>query len=142
MFLKWRAPAESTDEPAHAGAAADDFSGRGGADEGRPHSDASQPSGKWKPDYLYSRYDSSVGEDGRSPSKLQERGGPSRVRGRSRYRHRIDKEQFESMTISYKNPDVLRRFTTDTGTILPRRITGVSAKGQRRVTCEIKRARF
>ena len=43
--------------------------------------------------------------------------------------------------IDYKNPDVLTLFTTDTGKILPRRVTGVSAKIHRKITREIKRSR-
>ncbi|NNC88320.1 MAG: 30S ribosomal protein S18 [Akkermansiaceae bacterium] len=43
--------------------------------------------------------------------------------------------------ISYKNPEVLAKFTSDTGKILPRRVTGVSAKMHRKITREIKRAR-
>ncbi|MGC6427551.1 MAG: 30S ribosomal protein S18 [Akkermansiaceae bacterium] len=43
--------------------------------------------------------------------------------------------------ISYKNPDILSKFTTETGRILPRKVTGVSAKMHRAITREIKRAR-
>lgn len=43
--------------------------------------------------------------------------------------------------ISHKNPEVLAKFTTETGKILPRRVTGVSAKMHRMITREIKRAR-
>ena len=43
--------------------------------------------------------------------------------------------------LDYKNPELLRRFITDRGRIVPRRISGVSAKYQRRLTREIKRAR-
>ena len=43
--------------------------------------------------------------------------------------------------ISYMDPEFLSRFTSDTGKILPRRTTGVSAKIHRKVTREIKRAR-
>lgn len=43
--------------------------------------------------------------------------------------------------ISYKNPDVLMKFTSETGKILPRRVTGVSAKMHRKISREIKRAR-
>ena len=53
-----------------------------------------------------------------------------------RRRHDIPVEQVE-----YKNPDLLAKFTSDTGKILPRRVTGVSAKLHRRITREIKRAR-
>ena len=34
-----------------------------------------------------------------------------------------------------------RKFTSETGKILPRRVTGLSAKMHRKVTREIKRAR-
>lgn len=43
--------------------------------------------------------------------------------------------------INYKNADLLNKFTTETGKILPRRVTGVSAKLHRKITREIKRAR-
>ena len=43
--------------------------------------------------------------------------------------------------ITYKNSDLLAKFTTETGKILPRRVTGVSAKMHRRITRAIKRAR-
>ena len=37
--------------------------------------------------------------------------------------------------------EALSRYVTDTGKILPRRITGLSAKQQRHITQVIKRAR-
>lgn len=43
--------------------------------------------------------------------------------------------------IDYKNLDVLRMFITERGKLIPRRITNVSARVQRRVTEEVKRAR-
>ena len=43
--------------------------------------------------------------------------------------------------ISYLNPELLGKFTTQTGKILSRRVTGVSAKLHRLITKEIKRAR-
>lgn len=43
--------------------------------------------------------------------------------------------------IDYKNPDILRRFVTEAGKILPRRVTGLPAHFHRKVTREIKRAR-
>jgi small subunit ribosomal protein S18 len=43
--------------------------------------------------------------------------------------------------IDYKNPELLSRFTSETGKILGRRITGVSAKLHRKITREIKRSR-
>lgn len=44
-------------------------------------------------------------------------------------------------TIDYKDIGTLKRFVTDRGKILPRRITGVSANHQRLLTAAIKRAR-
>jgi small subunit ribosomal protein S18 len=41
----------------------------------------------------------------------------------------------------YKDPARLKRFLTERGKILPRRITGLSAKQQRSVALAIKRAR-
>lgn len=45
-------------------------------------------------------------------------------------------------SIDYKDLDTLRRFITERGKILPRRITGVSAKFQRLLNIAIKRARY
>ena len=47
-----------------------------------------------------------------------------------------------SLEIDYKNVDVLSRFISDRGKIAPRRNSGVCAKHQRRLTKEIKKARF
>ena len=47
----------------------------------------------------------------------------------------------KQMNIDYKNPDMLRDFTTDRGKIIARRITGTCAKHQRQLTTAIKRAR-
>lgn len=43
--------------------------------------------------------------------------------------------------IDYKDVDNLSKFVTDRGKILPRRITGVSARHQKLLTTAIKRAR-
>ncbi|GGC95015.1 30S ribosomal protein S18 [Thalassobacillus devorans] len=43
--------------------------------------------------------------------------------------------------IDYKDVDLLRRFVSERGKILPRRVTGTSAKYQRKLTKAIKRAR-
>jgi len=47
----------------------------------------------------------------------------------------------QKIAADYKDPDTLRRFTTERGKILPRRITGTCAKHQRVLAREIKRAR-
>ncbi len=43
--------------------------------------------------------------------------------------------------IDHRNPDLLKKFITERGKILPRRITGMPAKLHRKLTREIKRAR-
>jgi small subunit ribosomal protein S18 len=46
-----------------------------------------------------------------------------------------------AVEMNYKNVDLLKRFVSDKGKILPRRVTGVCAKHQRRVAQAVKRAR-
>ena len=43
--------------------------------------------------------------------------------------------------IDYKDTQTLKRFISDRGKILPRRVTGACAKHQRKVTTAVKRAR-
>ena len=43
--------------------------------------------------------------------------------------------------INYKEHKFLRKFITDQGKIIPAHVTGVSAKYQRLITTEIKKAR-
>ena len=70
--------------------------------------------------------------------KTEERAYNLRRANRKMPRRRLD---IPMEKIDYKNADVLALFTTDTGKILPRRVTGVSAKIHRKITREIKRAR-
>jgi len=44
--------------------------------------------------------------------------------------------------INYKDTKVLSQFISDQGKILPRRITGLTSKEQKRITKLIKRARI
>ncbi|HEY9814792.1 MAG TPA: 30S ribosomal protein S18 [Candidatus Obscuribacterales bacterium] len=44
--------------------------------------------------------------------------------------------------IDYKDVDLLRKFVTERGKILPRRITGLTAKQQRQLTRSIKQSRI
>jgi small subunit ribosomal protein S18 len=68
-------------------------------------------------------------------------GGPGRFgRGGGRGRGRRFAE-LKLHEIDYRNERLLRKFVTERGKILPRRITGVSALFQRRVTRAVKRAR-
>lgn len=45
-------------------------------------------------------------------------------------------------SIDYKDTETLKRFITERGKVLPRRITGVSARFQRLLTTAIKQARY
>ncbi len=53
-------------------------------------------------------------------------------------RRRID---IPAGAVDMTNPEFLSKFTSETGKILPRRVTGVSAKMHRKITREIRRAR-
>ncbi|MGV6809674.1 MAG: 30S ribosomal protein S18 [bacterium] len=44
--------------------------------------------------------------------------------------------------IDYKDLDTLKAYITETGKIVPSRITGTSAKYQRQLATAVKRARF
>jgi small subunit ribosomal protein S18 len=44
--------------------------------------------------------------------------------------------------IDYKDVELLKRFISESGKILPRRVTGTGAKNQRKLTVAIKRARI
>lgn len=70
--------------------------------------------------------------------KTPKRRAAMRRANRPMPRRRID---LPVEAIDYKNPELLRRFVTETGKILPRRLTGVPAHLHRRITRAIKRAR-
>lgn len=57
------------------------------------------------------------------------------------YRRRVSPLKPEE-PIDYKDVDLLRRFITERGKVLPRRVTGLTAKQQRRLTVAVKRARL
>jgi small subunit ribosomal protein S18 len=71
------------------------------------------------------------------------RGGRERRFGGKRgpFRKKVCKFCTQNLVADYKNPDLLRRYITERGKILPGRITGNCAKHQRALTTEIKRAR-
>ncbi|MCR5085116.1 MAG: 30S ribosomal protein S18 [Succinivibrionaceae bacterium] len=64
----------------------------------------------------------------------------------ARYYHRRTKfSRFSSegaAEIDYKDVDLLRNYISESGKIVPSRITGTSAKNQRQLALAIKRARF
>jgi small subunit ribosomal protein S18 len=67
----------------------------------------------------------------------RERGGMSR--GSKRVAQRLGLNP--NHKFDYKDPQLLRYFITDRGKIVPRRISGLSAKQQRNLTTAIKRSR-
>ncbi|HQQ73567.1 MAG TPA: 30S ribosomal protein S18 [Pseudomonadales bacterium] len=48
----------------------------------------------------------------------------------------------KTVEIDYKDIEMLKGYITETGKIVPSRITGTSAKYQRQLSAAIKRARF
>lgn len=62
-------------------------------------------------------------------------------RGKKFFRKKVCRFCANKAKIDYKDADALKRFTTERGKILPRRITGTCAKHQRQVALAIKRAR-
>lgn len=48
----------------------------------------------------------------------------------------------EGLELSYKDPAALKRFVSDGGRILPRRITSLCASHQRKLKREVKRSRI
>lgn len=85
---------------------------------------------------------SDSGDDRRgSGSRDRDRGSMSGRPQRKFYRRKVCKVCIGKANVDYKDSDSLRRFTTERGKILPRRITGTCAKHQRLVAREVKRAR-
>src|SRR5207253_7270792 len=70
--------------------------------------------------------------------KTAKRRSAFRRANRTMPRRRID---IALEAIDYKNPDLLKKFVTESGKILPRRVTGSPAHLHRKITREIKRSR-
>jgi small subunit ribosomal protein S18 len=64
-----------------------------------------------------------------------------RGKGKVYFKKKVCKFCTQKLKADYKDADVLRRFITERGKILPRRITGTCAKHQRALALAIKRAR-
>ena len=50
--------------------------------------------------------------------------------------------QDEKKNFHYKNTDLLKRYITETGKIIPARVSNISASEQRKLTKAVKIARF
>lgn len=57
------------------------------------------------------------------------------------YRRRLSPLK-PNQIIDYQDVELLRTFITDQGKILPRRVTGLTAKQQRAITKAVKQARI
>ncbi len=73
------------------------------------------------------------------PRPIKNRKKRSKKRGRPR--RKVCPVCADKLELNYKRTDVLERFITERGKIVPRRISGVCAKHQRKISLEIKRAR-
>jgi small subunit ribosomal protein S18 len=83
------------------------------------------------------RQDRGIEADGRDGEDRGGRGG----KGKVYFKKKVCKFCTQKLKIDYKDADTLRRFITDRGKILPRRITGTCAKHQRALALAIKRSR-
>lgn len=78
-------------------------------------------------------------DGGMSGRDGDDRGG--RGKGKVYFKKKVCKFCTQKLKIDYKDVDALRRYTTERGKILPRRITGTCAKHQRELALAVKRAR-
>jgi small subunit ribosomal protein S18 len=73
-------------------------------------------------------------------AKARKRDRKARKRGLARKKvSRLTTDK--TLVVDYKDPKLLRSFLSETAKILPRRITGNTAKQQRQVATAVKRAR-
>jgi len=77
--------------------------------------------------------------EGRDGEDRTGRGGKG---GKVFFKKKMCRFCVQKLKIDYKDADMLRRFITERGKILPRRITGTCAKHQRAVAAAIKQARI
>jgi small subunit ribosomal protein S18 len=66
--------------------------------------------------------------------------GQRMEKGARRFQRRRQRQSLPDY-IDWKDADFLKRFVPERGKIMPRRISGISAKDQRRLAKAIKRAR-
>ncbi|MDR2602580.1 MAG: 30S ribosomal protein S18 [Spirochaetaceae bacterium] len=80
------------------------------------------------------------GRDGDDKNGRGSRGGDKN--GKPFFKKKVCRFCSQKLKIDYKDAETLRRFVTERGKILPRRITGTCAKHQRSLAEAIKRARI
>ena len=69
-----------------------------------------------------------------------DRGYDAESEPRPRSRHPVFTDP--EYRVDYKDIDLLRQFVSDRGKLIPRRLTGLTAKRQREVALAIRRARM
>ena len=74
-------------------------------------------------------------------NKAERSDAPAKRRGGVRRRKKVCVYRGKDNVIDYKDTNKLKRYVSERGKILPRRITGNCAKHQRALTVAIKRAR-
>jgi small subunit ribosomal protein S18 len=87
-----------------------------------------------RPDRGYNQDAQMDGRDGDDKS--------GRGKGKVYFKKKVCRFCTQKLKIDYKDSDMLRKFVTERGKILPRRITGTCAKHQRVLAAAIKRARI
>src|SRR4051812_28872216 len=87
---------------------------------------------------MSTRMDAGMGDD-LDRDGDDRRGGKGRG-GAGARRKLLSDEIFQK--VDYKNPQVLRSFVTDRGKMIPRRISGASARQQRTISTAVRRARM
>ena len=75
------------------------------------------------------------------PNPRENRGTDAPMKKRIRRRKKVCVFCGKDNVIDYKDANKLKRFVSERGKILPRRITGTCAKHQRALTVAVKRAR-
>lgn len=81
------------------------------------------------------------------PARPSRPSGP-REGGPGGFKRRFVRKKFcrfcaeKELALDYKNVPMVRQFISERGKIVPRRITGVCAVHQRKLTAEIKKARI
>src|SRR3979409_1573771 len=88
---------------------------------------------------MSTRMDSS--DDGMSDRDGDDRRGGKGGRGGAGGKRKMVSAEIVAK-IDYKNPQILRSFVTDRGKMIPRRISGASARQQRVISTAIRRARM
>ena len=78
-------------------------------------------------------------EDGLDRDGDDRRGGKGR--GGAGARRKLLSDEIVAK-VDYKNPQILRGFVTDRGKMIPRRISGASARQQRVISTALRRARM